>query len=90
MKFRQILRALGKTPKGCSKLCELLHKRRHKLQEREFLVLDYTYLKKLSTFNIAGSMGISCSHYQNILNLALSKFEMLISDIEMREIIEII
>lgn len=90
MQFRQILRALGKTPKGKAKLREILFRRRHKMTDRDFWIIQYTYLEKLSTFNVSNKLGLSNSHYHNVLNSALAKFETLISDIEIREIIEMI
>lgn len=90
MQFRQILRALGKTFKGRAKLREILFKNRHKMSDREFWILEYRYLEKLSIFNVADKLGLSNSHYHNVLNAALSKFETLINDVEMREIIEML
>lgn len=90
MQFRQILRALGKTLKGKVKLREILYQNRHKMTEREFWILEYTYLEKLSTFNVSDKLGLSNSHYYCVLNTALGKFEGLINDTTLREIIEII
>lgn len=90
MQFRQILRALGKTLKGKVKLREILFRNRHRLTEREFWILEYTYLEKLSTYNIADKMGLSNSHYHNVLNMALTKFEALMSDSEKLQIIEML
>lgn len=90
MQFRQILRALGKTPKGKVKLRQILFKHRHKMREREFWILEYTYLEKLSTFNVSDKLGLSSSHYHNVLNMALTKLETFIDDITMREIVEMI
>lgn len=90
MQFRQILRALGKTSNGKIKLREILFKHRHQLTDREFWILEYTYLEKLSTFNVGYKLGLSSSHYHCVLNSALSKFEVLIDDITLREIIEMI
>lgn len=90
MQFRQILRALGKTLKGKVKLREILFRNRHRLSEREFWILEYTYLEKLSTYNVSDKLGLSNSHYHNVLNTALTKFETLISDTEKLEIIETI
>lgn len=90
MQFRQILRALGKTLKGRVKLRELLFRNRHRMTDREFWILEYTYLEKLSTFNVSEKLGLSSSHYHNVLNMALTKFETLISDAEMREIVEML
>lgn len=90
MQFRQILRALGKTYKGKAKLREILFKQRHRMVEREFWILEYTYLEKLSVFNVCDKLGLSNSHYHNVLNQALARFETLIDDNVLREIIEII
>ncbi len=90
MQFRQILRALRKTNKGRAKLREILFKNRHRMTEREFWILEYTYLEKLSTFNVSDKLGLSSSQYHSVLNAALAKFEVLIDDITLREIIEII
>lgn len=90
MQFRQILRALGKTLQGRTKLREILFKCRHKMNDREFWILEYTYLEKLSTFNVSDKLGLSNSHYHCVLNAALGKFEGLIDDTTLREIIEII
>lgn len=90
MQFRQILRALGKSPKGKVKLRETLFRNRHKMTEREFWILEYTYLEKLSTYNVSDKLGLSNSHYHNVLNMALTKLEALISDSEKLEIVEIL
>lgn len=90
MQFRQILRALGKSLKGKVKLREILFKNRHRMTEREFWILEYTYLEKLSTFNVSDKLGLSNSHYHNVLNTALTKLETLISDTEKLEIIEML
>lgn len=90
MEFRQILRALGKSTKGKVKLRQILFKNRHKMTDREFWIIEYTYLEKLSTFNVSDKLGISLSHYHNVLNLALIKLETLISDSEKLEIVEFI
>lgn len=90
MQFRQILRALGKTPKGKAKLREILYRYRHKMTNREFWLLEYTYLEKLSTFNVSDKLGLSSSHYHSVLNAALGKFEGLIDDTTVRQIIEMI
>lgn len=90
MQFRQILRALGKTHKGRAKLREVLFKHRHRIAEREFWILEYTYLERLSTFNVSEKLGLSNSHYYTVLNSALAKFEILIDDVTLREIIEMI
>lgn len=90
MQFRQILRALGKTFKGRAKLREILFKHRHRMTEREFWLLEYTYIERLSTFNVADKLGLSCGHYHCVLNSALAKFEVLIDDVTLREIIEMI
>lgn len=90
MQFRQILRALGKTFQGRTKLREILFKNRHRMTDREFWILEYTYLEKLSTLNVSDKLGLSSSHYHNILNLSLTKFETLINDAEMREIVEML
>ncbi|MCM1338951.1 MAG: hypothetical protein NC191_04710 [Muribaculaceae bacterium] len=90
MQFRQILRALGKTPTGRAKIREKLLKCRHRLLEREFWILEYIYYEKLSTYNVSDKLNLSTSHFHNVLNQALSKFETLITDAEMREIVEML
>lgn len=90
MQFRQISRALGKTLKGRTKLREILFKNRHRMNEREFWILEYTYLEKLSTYNVSDKLGLSNSHYHNVLNMALTKFEALMPDSEKLEIIEML
>lgn len=90
MQFRQILRALGKTSKGRVKLRQILFKHRHKMSDREFWILEYTYLEKLSTFNVSDKLGLSSSHYHNVLNTSLAKLETFIDDVTIREIIEIL
>mgnify|MGYP003294933520 CR=1 FL=1 len=90
MQLRQILRALGKTTKGKVKLREILFRQRHRLLEREFWILEYTYLEKLSVENVREKLALSSSHYHNVLNMALSKFETLIDDNTMRSIIELL
>lgn len=90
MQFRQILRALGKTPKGKAKLREILYKYRHKMTNREFWLLEYTYINRLPTFDVSDKLGLSSSHYHCVLNAALGKFEGLIDDTTLRGIVEII
>lgn len=90
MQFRQILRALGKSSKGKIKLREILFKNRHRMQEREFWILQYTYLEKLSTYNVADKLGFASTQYHTVLNTALAKLEVLVDDITLREIVELI
>lgn len=90
MQIRQILRALGKTTKGKVKLREILFKNRHRMTEREFWILEYTYLEKLSTFNVSDKLGLSNSHYHNVLNMALAKFESFVDKNLLLELIQII
>lgn len=90
MQFRQILRALGKNLNGRVKLREKLFKNRHRMTDREFWILEYTYIEKLSTINVADKLGLSRSHYHNLINSALTKFETLLNDTEIREIVEMI
>lgn len=90
MQFRQILRTLGKKPKGRNKLREILFRHRHKMTDREFWILEYTYVERLSTFNVSDKLSLSSSHYHNILNSALAKFETLIDNTTLRDIVEIL
>lgn len=87
MQFRQILRALGKTPKGKIKLREILYKNRHRITTREFNILEYTYLHKMPTFDVSEKIGLASTQYHSALNIALAKFEMLIDDGTLREIV---
>lgn len=90
MQFRQILRALGKKPKGKVKLRSILFKNRHRLSERDYWLIAYTYLERLSNENVADKLNLSISYFYTQLNIALAKFETLIDDKEMREIIEML
>ena len=90
MQFRQILRALGKTQKGKVHLSKLLTKYQSRMTEREFQILNLTYVKKLPVFDVADKLGFSNSHYHNVLNPALAKFEAFIDDNTLREIFDIL
>lgn len=90
MQFRQILRALGKKPEGKVKLRELLFKNRQRLTEREYWIIEFIYLKRLSIENVANKFNLSKGYFHSVLNIALTRFETLIDDKEMREIIETI
>lgn len=90
MQLRQILRRLGKTNKGRVKLREILLMHKSKMRDREFQILKYTYLKKLSPFNVSEKLGFSYSHYYNILNMALAKFESFLDKNLLLELIQII
>ena len=87
MQFRQILRKLCNTPKGKAKFQELLIKYRHRMTEEEFRCLEDTYYRKLPSLTVADNLSRSSSHYFNVLKTSLSKLEMLIGDVTMREII---
>lgn len=78
MRFRQILRALGKTEKGKAKLSALLYENKHKLNNREYWLLKYTYVEQLSRDTVAGKFALSTSHYHNAMNNALTRFETLV------------
>lgn len=90
MQFRQILRALGKKPQGKVKLRSILFKNRHRLSEREYWIIAYTYLERLSNENVADKLNLSISHFYTNLNIALTRLETLIDDKEMREIVEML
>lgn len=90
MQFRQILRTLGKKTQGKVKLRSILFKNRHRLSEREYWIITYTYLERLSNENVADKLNLSISHFYSNLNIALTRLETLIGDKEMREIIEML
>lgn len=90
MQFRQILRALGKTPKGRAKLSEVLFQYRHKFSDREFWLIKYTYLEKLSVMNVSEKLSLSRSHYHSLMNSSLSKFETLVGINGLLEFIKIV
>ncbi|MCM1339777.1 MAG: DUF1492 domain-containing protein [Muribaculaceae bacterium] len=90
MQFRQILRTLGKTPKGKVKLREILYKNRHRMTAREFNILEFTYINQLSTLDVSDKIGLATTQYHNVLNTALAKLEVLIDNITLREIVEIL
>lgn len=78
MKFRQILRALGKTEKGKAKLSAILYENKHRMSEREYWLLKYTYVEQLSSITVADKFALSRSHYHNLMNSALTRFETLV------------
>ena len=90
MQFRQILRALGKNQKGKIHLAKLLARYKTRMTDREFQILNLTYIKKLPAFDVADKLGFSNSHYHNVLNPALAKFEAFIDDVSLREIVDIL
>lgn len=90
MQLRQILRRLGSKYSGKDKIRELLDKKLYRLKQRDYDILAYAYIEKLSVENISIKLGFSESHYHNVLNIALEKLEALISDSEYRELIGII
>ena len=90
MQLRQILRRLGSKYNGKAKIRELLDKKLYRLKQRDYDILAYAYIEKLSVENIRNKLGMSESHYHNALNIALEKLEALITDAEHRELIELI
>ena len=88
MQLRQILKKLGKHYKGKSRIRELLERKKYRLEQREYDVLAYAYIEKLSVENIRNKLNISESLYHNILNIALGKLNALLSDSEYRELNE--
>lgn len=90
MLFRQILRALGKTPEGKVKLRKILNENRNRMTDREFWLIEYTYLKRLSTLNISDKLGLSRSHYQNLMNSTLAKFEAFIDKNTLLELVQML
>lgn len=88
MNFRQILRILCKKNEGKIKLRELLFKNRRRLTEQDYLIIENIYLNQLSNNEVAKIVNLSPSYFYTILNMSLIKFETLIDDKEMREIIE--
>lgn len=90
MNFRQILRVLCKNNKGKVTLRELLFKNRHRLTERDYLIIELVYLKRLSNENVADKLNLSISHFYTNFNIALTRLETLIDDKEMREIVEML
>lgn len=88
MQLRQILKKLGKSYKGKAKIRELLERKKYRLEQREYDVLAYAYIEKLSVENIINKLNISESLYHNILNIALGKLNALLSDSEYRELNE--
>lgn len=90
MQFRQILRKLCNTPRGKAKFQELLVKYRHRMTEREYGFLEDIYYKKLPILDVAYKYGLSISHFYCVLNPVLVKFETLLSDTEIRQIVEFI
>ncbi len=89
MKFRQILRALGKTEKGKAKLSALLCENKHKLNNREYWLLKYTYVEQLSSVTVADKLALSRSHYHNLMNNALTRFETLVGINGLLELIKL-
>lgn len=90
MLFRQILRAIGKKKEGKELIKEVLDKYKSKFSEREYLILEYTYYKKLPALSVGDELGLSSSHYQHVLNNALSKLEVLIDDFIFREMTKMV
>ena len=90
MKFRQILRALAKDYTGRGKLLEVLKRNKHRLTERDFWALEYTYFERLGLENVAKKLNCSVSQYQVELKHAIGKLEILVDDATFREMIKII
>lgn len=88
MQLRQILRRLGSKYGGKDKIRELLNKKLYRLKQRDYDILAYVYIEKLSVENVRNKLGLSESHYHNVLNIALEKLEALITDAEHRELTE--
>lgn len=80
MQLRQALRALGKTSNGKALINEILTKYKDKLGNRDFLTLEYTYYERLKGLDVGDKLNLSSSYYQQVLNTALAKLEMLIDD----------
>lgn len=89
MQLRQILRRLGSKYSGKAKIRELLDKKLYRLKPRDYDILAYAYIEKLSVENIKNKLGMSESLYHNALNIALEKLEALITDAEHRELTEL-
>lgn len=85
MRFRQVLRAIGKNDEGKRLILETLDKYRNKLEEREYSILKLTYFKKLPALDVGNELGLSSSHYQHVLNNALGKLEVLVDDCIFRQ-----
>lgn len=90
MLFRQILRAVGKTKEGKELILSILSKYKSKLTEREYSILELTYHKKLPALDVGDELGLSSSHYQHVLNNALSKLEVLVDDCVFREMTKMV
>ncbi len=90
MQFRQILRRLCNTPSGKAKFQELLTKYRYRMTDREYGFLEEVYYKKLPILDVAYKFGLSISHFYCVFNPILMKFETLLTDTEIRTIIEMI
>lgn len=88
MQFRQILKKLSKTQKGKIKLRETFDKYKYRLTDGEYKLLIQYFLEKLTPSKIAYELGFSKSHYYTILCSTLSKFEALINDATLRDLIE--
>lgn len=90
MNFRQVLKCLRKTYKGKAKVREVLEKVKNKLDRRDYDIIQYSFIEKLSNLNVANKIGLSSSHYQSVLNTTLAKFELLVDDKTFREMIELV
>lgn len=89
MRFRQILRALGKTENGKAKLSALLYENKHRMSERDYWLIKYTYIEQLSSITVAGKFAFSRSNYHNVMNSALSRFETLVGINGLLELIKL-
>ena len=89
MEFRKVIRGLAKTYSGRAKVLEIIKRNKHRLSERDFWVLEYTYFERLGSANVASKMGCSVSQYQIELKQAIGKLEMLIDDTTFRELVKL-
>lgn len=90
MELRHILKELRKTPKGKAKILDVLKRRRNKLGENPFWILEYTYYEELSRNNVMKKLFYSRSDYYNKLNNALERLDALIDDTTHRELVNMI
>lgn len=90
MQLRQILKELGKTPKGKAKILDVLRRRRNKLGDNCFWLLEYAYYERLTVGNICEKLFLSKSDYHNKLNRALERLDALIDDITHREMVDLV
>jgi DNA-directed RNA polymerase specialized sigma subunit len=87
MQFKQILKNLSKSKeaKDRNKLREILYKYKSRLPEQDFWLLEYTYLERLSPYNISMKFSMAESTYYQALKNAIGKLEVLLTSQEFRE-----